>query len=184
MKYFDGTTKLSLGHFAKCLINICKFRLMLQKIYPNITGIIIYKDKEITILCLNMDGAGPQITEWIRSKGTEEVKSLLLNDKFVCFSKWQKTQLKDLKSTDPEWSWEIKSWTHCKEAWPKQECHKLEEVTEATREVYMWPAICRDISLKRSPTLRPVPRGWPIWWSYTTIPSLSKISLRHNSQNW
>ena len=48
--------------------------------------------QNIEIPPLVRTSARPQISEYIRSKGTEEKESLLLKGNFVCLPKWQEVQ--------------------------------------------------------------------------------------------
>ena len=86
MKDFDGAIELCFNHFMKCLVNRHKFRPMVKQINLSISRKIIHKYDKTFSPSMGI-GAGPQISECIRSKGAEEKESLLLKDNFVCLPK-------------------------------------------------------------------------------------------------
>lgn len=57
-KKFDSMGKLSLYHLVKAFINVSKFRIMLEEIYPSIARIIINKYNKITRSILCGSGSG------------------------------------------------------------------------------------------------------------------------------
>ena len=70
---------------------------MVKQINPSILRKIIHKYDKIFRSPLSGTGAGPQISECIRSKGAEENESLLLKGNFVCLPKMTRSTIKFLK---------------------------------------------------------------------------------------
>ena len=131
-------------------------------------------------------GARPHTSECTKSKGVEEIKSLLLKGKALCFPNWHSTQSKDSDSIDLNWPLVAKEWIREIDAYPKWECHKL-RVIDGDREgvaAYTVGGRWRDESSNKCPILRVVPISYPVYGSYTSQLRLEKRSSKPGSQSW
>ena len=89
---------------------------------PAIARVIINKGKKYrdpTILETEED---PQTSEWIRSKISVDIDSLVLKGKTSCFPNWYKTQSKFSVDTKPKKPLETNCCTWEEDVWPRRAC--------------------------------------------------------------
>ena len=139
-----------------------------------IVGIIINKNKkkywDPPILETE---EGPQTSEWIRSKISVDIDSLVLKEKTDCFPNWHETQSKFSMDTEPNKPLKAKWCTREEDVWPSRACQSAREgieETEVATKIGTTGGRQRLSMGNIHPTLGPVLSSYPVLESYTIHP--------------
>ena len=138
-----------------------------------IVGIIINKDNKISRSTNTRDKGRPQTSEWIRSKISVDIDSLLLKGKAGCVPNQNKIQSKFFVDTEPHKPLEAKCCTWKVDAWPSRACQRVRKGIEETTVATEIGATGRKrrVSIGNTcPTLGRVPSSCPVLGSYTVHP--------------